>query len=134
MVSLTGQGWAGVLAVGGRRNLNRVRVALRREGKEENAGKNLLSNIFFISSGVGNIEVIDIITNFGILVISLNPAIACIQHFVLRFILWSNGHTPWNYARFLNYATERMILQRVGGRYRFIHRLLQEHFAQMPLE
>jgi hypothetical protein len=26
-----------------------------------------------------------------------------------------------------------MFLQRVGGRYRFIHRLLQEHFAQMEL-
>jgi hypothetical protein len=58
---------------------------------------------------------------------------ACVQHFILRFILWQNGYIPWNYARFLNYATERMFLQRVGGRYRFIHRLLQEHFAQMEL-
>ncbi|NES08375.1 MAG: hypothetical protein F6K22_39895 [Okeania sp. SIO2F4] len=36
---------------------------------------------------------------------------------------------PWNYARFLNYATEKMLLQRVGGGYRFIHRLLQERLA-----
>ncbi|MCY7272686.1 MAG: hypothetical protein LH702_02795 [Phormidesmis sp. CAN_BIN44] len=40
---------------------------------------------------------------------------------------------PWNYARFLNYATDRMFLQRVGGRYRFIHKLLQDHFAKMEL-
>ncbi|MEG4272719.1 MULTISPECIES: hypothetical protein [unclassified Microcoleus] len=54
-----------------------------------------------------------------------------IQHFILRFLLWFNGHIPWNYARFLNYATERMLLQRVGGRYRFIHRFLQEYFANI---
>jgi hypothetical protein len=60
--------------------------------------------------------------------------IVCIKHFALRFVLWHNGHIPWNYARFLDYATERIFLQRVGGGYIFIHRLLQEHFAQMPLE
>ncbi len=36
-------------------------------------------------------------------------------------------------VRFLNSATERMFLQRIGGRYRFIHKLLQEHFAKMEL-
>ena len=58
----------------------------------------------------------------------------CIQHFFLRLLLYSQGAIPWNYACFLNYATDRLLLQRVGGRYRFIHRLLQEHFANMPLE
>ena len=59
--------------------------------------------------------------------------IACIQHFTLRLILYRNGYIPWNYASFLDYCTERGLLQRVGGRYRFIHRLLQEHFEAMPL-
>ncbi|WP_414755290.1 NACHT domain-containing protein [Anabaena sp. CCY 9910] len=54
-----------------------------------------------------------------------------IKHFALRLILYFNGYIPWNYARFLDYCTERMLLQRVGGRYRFIHKLLQDHFAQM---
>jgi hypothetical protein len=58
----------------------------------------------------------------------------CIQHFTLRCILYRSNYIPWNYARFLDYCTERLLLQRVGGRYRFIHRLLQEHFAAMPLE
>lgn len=62
---------------------------------------------------------------------SLLPGTACVQHFALRLILWWNGYTPWNYARFLNYATDKGFLKRVGGRYRFIHDLLQEHFAQM---
>jgi predicted NACHT family NTPase len=43
------------------------------------------------------------------------------------------GEKPWNYRYFLDYATERMLLERVGTRYRFIHRLLQEYFAQLPL-
>lgn len=54
---------------------------------------------------------------------------ACIKHFCLRKILFQEGYIPWNYARFLNHCTERLLLQRVGGRYRFIHRLVQEHFA-----
>lgn len=54
-----------------------------------------------------------------------------ILHFALRLILYTSGHIPWNYARFLNYSTDRLLLQRVGGRYRFIHKLVQEHFAAM---
>ncbi|MBD2036871.1 hypothetical protein H6F76_17825 [Leptolyngbya sp. FACHB-321] len=56
---------------------------------------------------------------------------ACIQHSVLRLVLYQNKVIPWNYARFLDYCTERLFLQRVGGRYRFIHKSLQEHFARM---
>ena len=67
---------------------------------------------------------------FG-LIGGLVPGAACIQHFTLRVVLWCFGLAPLRYAPFLNYATERMILQRVGGRYRFIHDLLREHFAAM---
>jgi serine/threonine protein kinase len=56
---------------------------------------------------------------------------ACVKHLILRVILYCNGCIPWNYARFLNYATERIFLQKVGGGYIFVHRLLLEHFAQM---
>ena len=31
----------------------------------------------------------------------------------------------------LDYAVDRIFLQKVGGGYRFIHRLLLEHFAEM---
>jgi hypothetical protein len=64
-------------------------------------------------------------------VAALIPAAACIQHFTLRFVLWCRGLAPWNYTRFLDYATERMLLQRVGGRYRFMHDLLRDHFAAL---
>jgi serine/threonine protein kinase len=56
---------------------------------------------------------------------------ACVKHFILRVILYCNGYIPWNYSRFLDYATERIFLQKVGGGYIFVHRLLLEHFAQM---
>ncbi|MGD1804031.1 AAA-like domain-containing protein [Dapis sp. BLCC M126] len=57
---------------------------------------------------------------------------ACVKHFILRVILYFNGYIPWNYARFLDYATQLIFLQKVGGGYIFIHRLLLEHFARMP--
>lgn len=72
-----------------------------------------------------------IFSPLGVLIGAIVPGTACIQHFMLRLILWWNGYIPWNYARFLNYATERVFLNRVGGRYRFIHDLLREHFAQL---
>jgi signal peptidase I len=50
----------------------------------------------------------------------------CIQHLILRILLWWHGHTPWNYARFLQYSEEKALLQRVGGSYQFIHSLLQQ--------
>ncbi|NEP26674.1 AAA-like domain-containing protein [Moorena sp. SIO3I6] len=60
-----------------------------------------------------------------------NAGIACIQHLVLRIILFRSGYIPWNYARFLDYATDRIFLQKVGGGYMFVHRVLLEHFATM---
>jgi DNA polymerase III delta prime subunit len=52
-----------------------------------------------------------------------------IQHYLLRAILAVNGVIPWRYRRFLDYATERVFLRRIGGSYIFYHRLLMEYFA-----
>jgi hypothetical protein len=71
---------------------------------------------------------------FALLVGSNLGLMTSIKHFILRFILYCNGYIPWNYARFLNYATNLIFLQKVGGGYIFIHRLLLEHFAQMEPE
>jgi hypothetical protein len=54
-----------------------------------------------------------------------------IQHYILRFILYWKGYAPLRYADFLDYATRLVFLQKVGGGYIFIHRLLLEHFAAM---
>jgi hypothetical protein len=57
-----------------------------------------------------------------------------VQHFVLRCLLWCAGCIPFNYARFLDYAAERILLRKVGGGYIFIHRLLLEYFAGVQAE
>ncbi len=75
------------------------------------------------------------IVSFGLsasLVGGDGSGLICIQHLSLRLILWWNHYIPWNYARFLDYATQLIFLQKVGGGYIFIHRLLLEHFARMP--
>ncbi|PSN10037.1 histidine kinase, partial [filamentous cyanobacterium CCP5] len=60
-----------------------------------------------------------------------NSGIVCIKHLVLRTLLWRSGVAPRNYAHFLDYATDRIFMQRVGGGYIFVHRLLLEHFASL---
>jgi hypothetical protein len=57
-----------------------------------------------------------------------------IQHLILRIILTIKGNSPVDYARFLDYASRLILLQKVGGGYIFIHRLLQEHFSKMEIE
>jgi len=58
-----------------------------------------------------------------------------IQHYTLRLILYLTGRTPLSYERFLDYSAEHLIfLQKVGGSYIFIHRMLLEHFAAMGEE
>ncbi|MGF1535357.1 MAG: NACHT domain-containing protein [Elainellaceae cyanobacterium] len=71
---------------------------------------------------------------FGLIGASRGGLHAVLQHLALRIILTYNGYTPWNYARFLDHAAKHRFIQRVGGRYRFVHDLLRQHFAAMPLE
>lgn len=54
----------------------------------------------------------------------------CIQHGVLRLLLWRQNVIPWNYAKFLEYGHNIGLLQQVGGRYRFVHELLRTHFDE----
>ncbi len=72
----------------------------------------------------------------GVLGLGLGGALgfgglACIQHVVLRFLLWRTGQLPWRLPQFLDYAAERILLRKVGGGYIFIHRLLLEYFARL---
>jgi hypothetical protein len=58
--------------------------------------------------------------------------LAFARHVILRIILYLSGSTPWNYARFLDYAAERILLRKVGRGYIFVHRLLLDYFAGLP--
>ncbi|MBW4600699.1 MAG: NACHT domain-containing protein [Calothrix sp. FI2-JRJ7] len=86
-------------------------------------------------SAWGESSLVDFITpglRWGLLLgLLFGGGTACIRHFTLRFILHRQGFIPWNYANFLNYASELVFLHKVGGGYIFIHRMLLEHFAQI---
>ena len=82
-----------------------------------------------LQNRIGTVNIVLSAIIVGALFGFTQAGMAGIQHFTLRLILWCNGYIPWNYARFLNYATERKFLQRVGGRYQFIHKLLQVRLA-----
>ncbi len=68
---------------------------------------------------------------FGLSTGLLYGGLACIQHLVLRIMLWRNGSVPLHYVRFLDCAADRIFLRKVGGGYIFVHRLLLEYFASL---
>lgn len=59
---------------------------------------------------------------------------AFLQHFTLRFFLWYLNLLPWKLVAFLNEATERLLLRKVGGSYIFVHRLLRDVLATQDNE
>ena len=71
---------------------------------------------------------------YGLLTGLLMGGTACIVHICLRTVFSVHNYMPWNYARFLDSCCDRIFLQKVGGGYIFIHRLLMEHFAAMQFE
>jgi hypothetical protein len=68
---------------------------------------------------------------FAIALMFLELIAIPIKHFILRVLLFATGKIPWNYAKLLNYTTNCILLQRIGGGYVFAHRLLLEHFEQI---
>jgi hypothetical protein len=88
---------------------------------------------FSMAGFVGSIR--DVGLPFGLIVGSISllrsGAYEFVKHFALRLLLWLDGHTPWNYARLLDRAAERILLYKVGGGYMFIHPLMQEYFASL---
>jgi hypothetical protein len=69
--------------------------------------------------------------SFGIIVGLKYGEAACIQHFTLRQMLHKQDCIPWNYAKFLDFASDRLLMKKVGGGYVFFHRMLLEHFARI---
>jgi transcriptional regulator with XRE-family HTH domain len=62
---------------------------------------------------------------------SLNlGGLAVIRHFILRLILYLSGCTPFKLTRFLDYATDLILLRKTGGSYIFIHPMLMDHFVR----
>jgi hypothetical protein len=57
--------------------------------------------------------------------------ITCIQHAILRLILYSKGYIPWDLVRFLEYTKDLGLLRRRGGAYEFRHQRLEDYFAEL---
>ncbi len=72
--------------------------------------------------------------NVGLIFGLRNGGTTCIQHFNLRRILYGKGRIPWNYARFLDYVSESLLMKKVGSAYLFSHPMLMEYFAQRKLD
>lgn len=60
-----------------------------------------------------------------------NALLPMVNTFILRLILDRTKTFPIHYSHFLDYATERILLRKVGSNYIFIHQLLLEHFATL---
>jgi hypothetical protein len=65
----------------------------------------------------------------GLVIGLLNGGHFVIQALFIYFLLAQAGIIPLRLISFLNDATDKIILQRVGPGYQFIHRLLQDHLA-----
>lgn len=72
---------------------------------------------------------------YGILLVFLlTGGLAVLRHSIIRLLLWLSHTFPGPASQFLNDATARVLLQRIGGGYSFIHRLLLDHLADTDAE
>jgi serine/threonine protein kinase len=67
----------------------------------------------------------------GLLVCAMSGGIAAWRHGVIRLLLRRAGAFPRHYVRFLDEAANCILLQKIGGGYSFVHRLLLEYFASL---
>ncbi len=65
----------------------------------------------------------------ALLIFLLTGGVAVLRHYVIRLLLWRSQTFPGAAPQFLEDASARFLLRRVGGGYSFAHRLLQDHFV-----
>jgi hypothetical protein len=54
-----------------------------------------------------------------------------LYHYVLRVMLYFTENVPWRYAHFLDYAHRLILLDKVGGGYKFVDSRLMEYFSDL---
>lgn len=59
---------------------------------------------------------------------------ACVQHFAIRLVLYQAKKIPWDFVTFFKQVEDRLFIYRTGGSYVFVHRYLQEHFANLSFD
>jgi hypothetical protein len=60
---------------------------------------------------------------------ALSGGLTVWRHYVIRWLLARRNTFPFRAQAFLDDATARILLRRIGGGYSFIHRRLQDYFA-----
>jgi hypothetical protein len=65
------------------------------------------------------------------LIASIYATLPWLKPLYTRLTRSRKGNIPWNYARFLEFLTERLLLQKIRDRYRLIHPLLGQHLQNL---
>jgi hypothetical protein len=65
------------------------------------------------------------------LIASIYATLPWLKPLYIRLTRSRKGNIPWNYARFLEFLTERLLLQKIRDRYRLIHPLLNQHLQNL---
>lgn len=65
--------------------------------------------------------------NFAIIWLLLGGRVVTL-HIATRLVLWWYGVMPSNLSHFLEYATRKGVLRRIGNGYMFAHRYIQDYF------
>jgi transcriptional regulator with XRE-family HTH domain/DNA polymerase III delta prime subunit len=68
---------------------------------------------------------------FSLQFVTAYGGIAWIEHYLLRWYFWRMKGLPARCIPFLDYASERILLRKIGGGYMFSHRLLRDYFASL---
>jgi serine/threonine protein kinase len=84
---------------------------------------------FGLSFGLSNFW--PLFVTSGLLFWVITGGLAIWRHYLIRFLLQCTQTFPWNAFQFLDDATARILLRRIGGGYSFTHRLLLDHFADL---
>jgi uncharacterized protein YjbI with pentapeptide repeats len=58
-----------------------------------------------------------------------NGGLFCVQHFAIRLLLKLGRPACWRYRRFLDFAADRLLIEKVGVGYVFSHKLFLNYFA-----
>lgn len=58
-------------------------------------------------------------------------ALSCLQHLLLRLLIWRADQFPFRMVTFLDQVSHLAIVRRVGVGYMFMHRLLEEYCARI---
>ncbi len=82
-----------------------------------------------LSYGLNNVWIMLLIGT--VVMWALSGGLTILRHYVIRWLLARHHTFPFRAQAFLDDATARILLRRVGGGYSFIHRRLQDYFAEV---